>query len=261
MLPYENANSSGVALDDIRNILTRFGCTRFGTITDSEHGDLIIHFTYKGREVRVKASFKGYAAAWLDENPYNGQRVRVTKEDYEKKAVAQAEISVCSILRDWIKGQATAVETGVLSFEGAFFGQILLKNGETVLEYLSALPLAHQIGISSEQEACTQRQDPSSMDMHLPVAAFDAGDGVQIAACKQNNGNKLWCIRSHTGTVLNKSGEWELEPMPSNRDHGFFARCRFDTAQDARDAYLASKAHSLPQSSHEKSGKRSAIKA
>ncbi len=37
-------------------------------------------------------------------------------------------------LRDWIKGQVTAVEVGMLSFNGAFLGQILLGNGETVLK-------------------------------------------------------------------------------------------------------------------------------
>ena len=42
--------------------------------------------------------------------------------------------AVYSILRDWIKGQTTAIETGVLSFEGAFLGQILLPSGKTILE-------------------------------------------------------------------------------------------------------------------------------
>lgn len=47
----------------------------------------------------------------------------------------QAEVSVCSILRDWIKGQVMAVETGILTFEGAFLGQILLPGtGRTLLE-------------------------------------------------------------------------------------------------------------------------------
>lgn len=43
-------------------------------------------------------------------------------------------MAVYSVLRDWIKGQVTAIETGILSFEGAFLGQILLSNGQTVLE-------------------------------------------------------------------------------------------------------------------------------
>ncbi len=72
-------------------------------------------------------------AAWLKEHPYTN-RTRGSKTDHERKAMNQAEVSVCSILRDWIKGQVMAVETGILTFEGAFLGQILLPNGRTVLE-------------------------------------------------------------------------------------------------------------------------------
>lgn len=133
-LPYENATSGGAALEDIRKLLTKFGCARFGTMTDQEHGELIVQFTYRGRDITAKASYKGYAAAWLREHPY-GPRTHGTKVSHEAKALKQAEISVCSILRDWIKGQVVAIETGILTFEGAFLGQILLpNNGKTVLE-------------------------------------------------------------------------------------------------------------------------------
>lgn len=133
-MPYENATSGGAALEDIRKLLTKFGCARFGTMTDQERGELIVQFTYRGRDITAKASYKGYAAAWLKEHPY-GPRTRGTKQAHEAKALKQAEISVCSILRDWIKGQVVAIETGILTFEGAFLGQILLPNtGKTVLE-------------------------------------------------------------------------------------------------------------------------------
>lgn len=132
-LPYENATSGGAALEDIRKLLTKFGCARFGTMTDAEHGELVVQFTYRGRDVTAKASYRGYAAAWLKEHPYTN-RMRGTQKEHERKALAQAEISVCSILRDWVKGQVMAIETGILTFEGAFLGQILLPNGRTVLE-------------------------------------------------------------------------------------------------------------------------------
>jgi hypothetical protein len=133
-LPYENATSGGAALEDIRKLLTRFGCARFGTMTDTENGQLVVQFTWLGRDVTSTASYRGYAAAWLKEHPYSA-RTRGTRQQHEQKALKQAEISVCSILRDWIKGQVMAVETGVLTFEGAFLGQILLPNGRTVLEH------------------------------------------------------------------------------------------------------------------------------
>lgn len=133
-LPYENATSGGAALEDIRKLLTKFGCARFGTMTDAEAGELVVQFTYRGRDVTAKASYRGYASAWLREHPYT-QRTRATKVEHERKAMQQAEISVCSILRDWIKGQVMAVETGILTFDGAFLGQILLPNGRTILEH------------------------------------------------------------------------------------------------------------------------------
>jgi len=132
-LPYENATSGGAALEDIRKLLTKFGCARFGTMTDAERGELVVQFTYRSRDVTAKASYRGYAAAWLKEHPFT-HRTRGTKQAHELKALKQAEVSVCSILRDWIKGQVMAVETGILTFEGAFLGQILLPNGRTVLE-------------------------------------------------------------------------------------------------------------------------------
>lgn len=133
-LPYEDATSGERALNDIRKVLTRFGCTRFGTMTDNELGELLVQFTYRGRNVSVKANFKGYAAAWLEEHPYRSQYHRGGIAKHEAKALEQAQVSVYSILRDWIKGQITAVEVGVLTFDGAFLGQLLLASGQTVLE-------------------------------------------------------------------------------------------------------------------------------
>lgn len=134
MIPYENATSGAGALEEIAKVLKRFGCARFGTMTDSEAGELIVQFSFRGKDVIVKASFKGYASAWLKEHPH-GPRTKVTKLQHERRALEQAEISVCSVLRDWIKGQVVAIEVGAVSFEGAFLGQILLGDGRTVLDH------------------------------------------------------------------------------------------------------------------------------
>lgn len=136
-IPYQDATSGSRALDEIQRILTKFGCQRFGTMTDNEKGEIIVQFTYREREILVKASVKGYAAAWLKENPWSRQRKK-TAIEWERQAMAQAQISTCSILRDWIKGQTTAIEVGLLSFEGAFLGQILLPTGKTVLEHVES---------------------------------------------------------------------------------------------------------------------------
>lgn len=134
-LPYENATSGTAALEEMRKLLTKFGCSRFGTMTDNERGELLVQFNHRGRDVSATASYRGYAAAWLREHPYNPSRMRCTEKEHQAKAMKQAEVSVCSILRDWIKGQVMAIECGVLTFEGAFLGQILLPGtGQTVLQ-------------------------------------------------------------------------------------------------------------------------------
>ncbi|MGJ0515178.1 MAG: hypothetical protein ACR65O_05425 [Methylomicrobium sp.] len=133
-LPYENSTSGDKALGEIQKLLRGFGCNKFGSMVDDAAGELMVQFEYHGKMVSVKASFNGYAVAWLKEHPYSS-RMRCTKIEHERKAKDIAGIAVYSILRDWIKGQITAIETGILSFEGAFLGQILLPSGQTILEH------------------------------------------------------------------------------------------------------------------------------
>ncbi|MGL4577288.1 MAG: hypothetical protein ACRCV9_21050 [Burkholderiaceae bacterium] len=102
-------------------------------MSDEVEGSVLVQFEYKTRNVSVKASIRGYAAAWLKHNPYT-HRTRCSKVEHERKAMNIASVAVYSILRDWIKGQVIAIECGILSFEGAFLGQILLPTGKTVLE-------------------------------------------------------------------------------------------------------------------------------
>jgi hypothetical protein len=133
-LPYENSTSGNKALGEIQKLLRGFGCNKFGSMIDDEKKKIMVQFEYRGKPVSVTASMSGYAAAWLKELPYSN-RMRCTKIQHERKAMDIASIAVYSILRDWIKGQITAIETGILSFEGAFLGQILLADGRTILEH------------------------------------------------------------------------------------------------------------------------------
>jgi len=66
------------------------------------------------------------------------------------------------------------------------------------------------------------------------------GNEVRIQRARQIIGPALWKVTdSIGGCCLNKSGEWEWEPSPSNREDDFLARCRFATARDAIGAALA----------------------
>lgn len=139
-LPYENSTSGERALGEIQKLLRGFGCTKFGSMSDDEAQEILVQFEYRGRPVSVKASIRGYAAAWLKEHPYS-YRTKGTSEQHKRKAMSIASVAVYSILRDWIKGQITAIETGILTFEGAFLGQILLPTGRTVLEHAAEVQL------------------------------------------------------------------------------------------------------------------------
>ena len=135
-LPYERSTTGERALGDIQKLLRGFGCSKFGSMVDDGAQEIMVQFEYRGRPVSVRASIRGYAAAWLKAHPYT-YRMKGSEKDHERKALQVARIAVYSILRDWIKGQITAIETGILTFEGAFLGQILLPSGQTVLERIS----------------------------------------------------------------------------------------------------------------------------
>lgn len=134
-LPYENATSGNRAIEDIQKMLRSFGCTKFATGEDFESGELFVQFEHRGRMVQLKASARGYAAAWLREHPW-GSRTRATMREHQDKALRIGGIAVYSILRDWVKGQVTAIEIGMLTFEAAFLAHLVLPNGLSVIEHV-----------------------------------------------------------------------------------------------------------------------------
>lgn len=134
-LPYQNATTGQRAIEEIQKILRGFGCTKFATGEEFDTGEIFVQFEHRGRMVQLKASAKGYATAWLKQNPYT-TRKRCTRQDHEQKALEIGGVAVYSVLRDWVKGQVTAIEIGVLSFESAFLSHIMLPNGKRVIEEL-----------------------------------------------------------------------------------------------------------------------------
>lgn len=130
-LPYESTTAGDRAIAQLQRTLEKFGCASFGTMTDAERGVLIVQFRHRDRMVSIEASWKGYAKAILNSHGWNTR-------SQEERALAQARLSVCSVLRDWIKGQITAIECGVLSFEAAFMPHILLANGKRIIDKIQA---------------------------------------------------------------------------------------------------------------------------
>ena len=154
-LPYQNASSGKKSIEEIQKILRTFGCSKFATGEDFDTGEVFIQFEHRGRMVNLKASARGYAAAWLKENQYT-TRKRCSRAEHESKALKIGGIAVYSVLRDWVKGQVTAIEIGVLTFESAFLSHILLPSGKRVIEELQdrkMLPAPNNQGEGQDSHA------------------------------------------------------------------------------------------------------------
>ncbi len=132
-LPYSSASSGQNALNDIQKVLRAFNCTKFGTGEDFVTGEVSVQFEHNGQMIMMTVSSKNYAAAWLKENPWN-PRKRCSRQAHEQRAGEVGSIAIYSILRDWVKGQVTAIELGLMSFEAAFLPHIVLPNGQRVMD-------------------------------------------------------------------------------------------------------------------------------
>ena len=132
-LPYENTSAGPKALNEAESILRKFGCSNFGVMNDWVRGVVIVQFSWKERRVSIEASWRGYAELWLKQNPWSS-RTRKTRQEHEAIARRKGELAVPSILRDWIKGQVTAIEIGLMPFEHAFLPHMLTHDGRRLVD-------------------------------------------------------------------------------------------------------------------------------
>jgi hypothetical protein len=101
---------------------------------DFDHHEVILAFKHRGRPIQLRASAKGWTQLYLKEHPYRSAYARKSKQAYEEAALRQGDIAINSILRDWVKGQVTAVECGILSFEAVFMPYMLTNDGRPLME-------------------------------------------------------------------------------------------------------------------------------
>jgi hypothetical protein len=139
-VPYSGATSGAAAREEITKLLRRIGCDRIGFMDEYATSSLLLAFEIHGRPIQMKASAKGWAEWWLRENPWNNRR-RGTNAEWRAKALAQGMIAINSILRDWCKGQVTAIECGMMPAEAAFLAHMLTSQGVTVLEMVDGAKL------------------------------------------------------------------------------------------------------------------------
>ncbi len=135
-VPYANASSGQAARGEIMKILKHFGCESVGFMDEFDTHSVLLAFRHRGRAVQLHASAQGWANAWLRENPWSSRRHH-SRQEWETRALNQGMVAVNSILRDWIKGQVTAIETGILSFEHVFVPHMLAPDGRPVMEHMT----------------------------------------------------------------------------------------------------------------------------
>jgi len=133
-VPYATAGAES-ARAEIQKILKRFGCESVGFMDNFEKKSVLLAFTHRGRQVHLEASAAGWAKLWLQENPWNYRR-RGTREEWEAAALEQGMKAINSILRDWVKGQITAVECGIMSFGAVFMPHMLAPDGRTIIQHI-----------------------------------------------------------------------------------------------------------------------------
>ena len=80
-VPYASATSGERARGEIRKLLQRFGCESVGFMDEFAEGTLLLAFKWRGHQVQLKASAKGWADMFLKEvslaHPPSLQRGRV----------------------------------------------------------------------------------------------------------------------------------------------------------------------------------------
>lgn len=137
-VPYENATSGDKARAETLRMLQNFGCESVGFMDDFAAHEVLLQFTHRGRQVQLRASAKGWAQMFIKARPHT-YRLRYTIKEHEQRALKQGQIAVNSILRDWVKGQVTAVECGMLSFEAVFAIHMMLPDGSRVIDRIGGL--------------------------------------------------------------------------------------------------------------------------
>ena len=139
-IPYATATSGLKAREQIQKILRHFGCESVGFMDEFDTKTVILQFAWNGRQITLRASAQGWANAYLKENPWNSRR-HYYEDEWEQRALDQGMIAVNSILRDWVKGQVTAIETGILTFDHVFMPWMIAADGRPLIEHaLKALP-------------------------------------------------------------------------------------------------------------------------
>lgn len=130
-LPYSSSKAGQGREREIRQCLREVGADAVGFMVDDAKGEVICQFRLNGRNITVPVSMRNYALAWQKAKPCGP---RTDRQDWEKRANAQAEIAVWAILADWIKAQVAMMLGGLLDADTAFLPHIMASDGRRMIE-------------------------------------------------------------------------------------------------------------------------------
>lgn len=136
VVPYETATSGERADEETKRLLRSLGCDKVGFMEDFGQHELILAFVHKERNVQFRASARGWQRLFLKKKPWSS-RMRVTSAEYERRALSQGMIAIHSIIRDWVKGNVTAIECEAMSFEEVFLAHIMAPDGRRLIEVMA----------------------------------------------------------------------------------------------------------------------------
>ena len=113
---------------------------------------------------------------YLRENPWHNRR-RCSKDEWHDKALQQGMVAVNSILRDWVKGQIMAVETGLTEFRHVFVPSTLML--DQVVQHLRLLDAALELLRSGHpRPAAAHPADQGRAHRNPPYMVTASGETV-----------------------------------------------------------------------------------
>jgi len=123
-------------------LLSRHGATQRATYTDDDAGRAAVQFRISGRMVRLDVKLP--KPSDLGHKPY---RIRIPDQEWRKRELEQRARSAWRRLLLVVKAKLELVADGGSTFEREFLSDILLPDGRTVHQALSAqLEDAYQTG-------------------------------------------------------------------------------------------------------------------
>ncbi len=125
-----SVSSEGSRAEIERN-LTRFGADSF--LYGWEGTKAMVMFRYNGKQLKFTLDLPDRNSAEFTHTPARGTK---RSDKVQEKAYEQAVKQKWRSLSLLIKAQLVAVEDGIKVFEEAFFGNIMLPDGQTVSEHM-----------------------------------------------------------------------------------------------------------------------------